>query len=370
MPILPLGSLCFCGSGKAYGECHFNKRYSNQNQLFVELGKSQSNGSSCLAIGKTGFCGKKTIRSHSIQRGRTLAAIAQDHKVYAFPTSPHGSLVGHKEDEFKPVWIKAASTFSGFCREHDIELFSSIENQGLKNNYDSARKTAYRAHCYETLSHTNAAAISKFFEEDAILDFQCNLDFTKPETANMVHYARYCWALKETFEKVLKRASMRKFYFFSVLFDKMLPFASTGSFCIETDFNGERAQDFRSVGGKFNYAQIWIIPLKDGGTYAGISGINDRNPKALIQLLQSLKGQEPKKLANLFLKLAVVHSENTFFSPAYIQELKTDQQQFLLDYFSETTLGMVSQIRLADSLSREIPLSLKANPISIFSNFR
>jgi hypothetical protein len=73
-------------------------------------------------------CTNRTIASHSIQKGGALKVIAEGSHVYRI----ENRLVEDKTNfEFKNVGISKASVFPGYCKKHDLEFFSEIENDAF-----------------------------------------------------------------------------------------------------------------------------------------------------------------------------------------------------------------------------------------------
>jgi hypothetical protein len=89
------------------------------------------------------FCQKKAIRAHSIQNAKTLDLLVTSGHVIAF--RPRFSENGPQID-FKRVGRNEASTFTGFCSEHDSEIFAPIDNNPLDTtNREHLFLLAYRA---------------------------------------------------------------------------------------------------------------------------------------------------------------------------------------------------------------------------------
>ncbi len=82
----------------------------------------------CLAPG----CGKQAIRSHAVQRSLLIEAIAEDKHVYTQPPS-FMSIMRMRAPtdpiEIELTGINNASTFKGFCSEHDKMLFAPAEDR-------------------------------------------------------------------------------------------------------------------------------------------------------------------------------------------------------------------------------------------------
>lgn len=92
-------------------------------------------------------CDNKSIkRSHTIPRGMTLDIIAENNKVVTpifiekYPVSEH--FIGVTE-----IGVGQASTFPGFCKEHEL-IFQSYEKEGVFNKEDDVIKQLYRNVAY------------------------------------------------------------------------------------------------------------------------------------------------------------------------------------------------------------------------------
>ncbi len=349
--------------------CHKLKRYRHVNELLHEQSQFILNTGSCAHYDGTKFCGNPTIKSHSIQRKRALSAIAENGKVLGFNSGPNrGKINLNEELQFSLIGNRQASTFPGFCSAHDITLFKDIESLPLKANYQTALKTAYRSQCYETIIHSNAALFLSWAHDVPTFDFHFNKAINEPEVSNMRWYAGYGWRLKELFEKIERRASTRKFLYFCCLFDTQLPFCGTGSFCIETDFTGNKLQHFSNVSENFNYAQVSVLPQENGTTFFSISAINDKNKKAAHQFIASLSNVPKHELASCALRSLIVHSENVYFKPSYINCLPYKHRQEILDRFDDSEVQQVGLEKIETALSYPLSFDLLSNAVKISTN--
>lgn len=87
-------------------------------------------------------CAKMSIRrSHTIQRSKPLQAIGEGGHVVAPIWVGDGI-------EVKPVGVKLASTFAGFCEEHEL-LFESFEKAGVILTDHEATLQIFRTLCRE-----------------------------------------------------------------------------------------------------------------------------------------------------------------------------------------------------------------------------
>ena len=112
-------------------------------------------------------CHQPAIRSHSQQKEGQLRAIAKDGKVYAISQNTY-QYIKHAEPEqrivpLKVVSIGEASTFPGYCDQHDQVIFAPIEKEPL----DPERKDQAALFFLRTISQEYAAKrqASFFFRE-------------------------------------------------------------------------------------------------------------------------------------------------------------------------------------------------------------
>lgn len=95
-------------------------------------------------------CDENSIKSHVLQKSKILKSISENNHLFQFSGKPAFSNIEQTKFHLKRVGINDSYTFPGFCKKHDTNLFSLIENQ--KIDFDN-RKThalfAYRAICQE-----------------------------------------------------------------------------------------------------------------------------------------------------------------------------------------------------------------------------
>ena len=134
---------CWCGSGQKYKKCHLNRSIEEAysiNRLIAEL-KSKTFHKECMhPDASNGSCSRKIIDAHTIQKKGPLKSIADESShVYCFRTDQNG-----KDVVSKLGWQKA-STFKGFCAEHDKAMFSPIEDELYSGSKRQSFIAGYRA---------------------------------------------------------------------------------------------------------------------------------------------------------------------------------------------------------------------------------
>src|SRR5262245_37605309 len=92
----------------------------DNDRVFAAIAKWRRNYAlqQCLADGES--CTGRVIGAHSVQRSYIMESLARSGHVYMFQTTGQGhqlALVGQR----------TATTFTGFCVEHDLHLFREVD---------------------------------------------------------------------------------------------------------------------------------------------------------------------------------------------------------------------------------------------------
>lgn len=127
-------------------------------------------------------CSKKSIASHSQQRGGQLKEISKNDEVYTMNFNMFEALT-QSASAFSLVKtrIRNASTYPGFCQNHDGPVFAAIENKPLVHNDNLQAATLFlRAITYELtrkkVAHFKTEKViancSKLLHKDVIREFE------------------------------------------------------------------------------------------------------------------------------------------------------------------------------------------------------
>ncbi len=109
--------------------------------------------------------------SHSQQKERQLRMISDNGKVYGISHNVYQHLKNAYRQgpllQVRTLGIKEASTFPGFCREHDRTVFQSIEVQDLNRNCaEQAALFFLRSVAYEYSSKRETAILFKGLQRE------------------------------------------------------------------------------------------------------------------------------------------------------------------------------------------------------------
>jgi len=98
-------------------------------------------------------CTKTAIQSHSQQKEGQLRTIAKEGKVYTLLRNQYRALKTSSADslpQLHKIGISEASSFPGFCSNHDRIIFQEIDTKALgQNNEKQSFLLFLRSFCYE-----------------------------------------------------------------------------------------------------------------------------------------------------------------------------------------------------------------------------
>lgn len=153
---------CWCGSGKKYKKCHYGREsmekqspFSAEKQLIKNYSKKY-----CLHPGASeNECNGYIVKAHTIQRSGGLSKIAENGHVLAFRPNMKTLIETGGKILPKPLGIRKASTFTGFCEYHDSSTFERIEKHPFKTEKEQCFLLSYRALCRELFTKKAAQRI-------------------------------------------------------------------------------------------------------------------------------------------------------------------------------------------------------------------
>lgn len=102
-------------------------------------------------------CNNWSINAHSISKVSSLERIAENGKLITVKSKRDDSKQ-FKEMKFEPIGVNEASTFKGFCKQHD-EVFTNIDNNNIVTHQDLFFQV-YRSMCFFMFQNDQAKKVS------------------------------------------------------------------------------------------------------------------------------------------------------------------------------------------------------------------
>ncbi len=138
---------CWCGSGKKFKRCHLQQEDDSRRLLWKNNESLRRNFSIevCLHPGAgSSNCRGGIIRAHTIRRSADLTKIAREGHVYGVISDLATLQKNGGMPLPKLIGIGQASTFTGFCAEHDRATFAPLEVEEFKCTREQAHRLLYR----------------------------------------------------------------------------------------------------------------------------------------------------------------------------------------------------------------------------------
>ena len=320
---------CWCGSGKKYKLCHLEIEEREPVTIW-ELDKDRKRLFShrrCMVPPQlTKQCGKELIQAHTVSKGKFLRSIARQNKVYSYHTSIP-NVVKKQESLVKLMSINKASTFNGFCKYHDNQLFQCIDNKPLMFDEKQCFALAYRAICRELYCKQAASQMLPVYEK--------TLDGKRPDRQlDIMHFGlstvlgnslavKDLLFLKQYLE--LHWVENKEFTLCSVVFQfaEELPFLCSGVAAPDYDFTASKIQDIADSDAIVE--NISVNALNENGKgYVIFSWAKPHT--ACARFIQSLLAETLENQSILIAQYLFKNLENVFMSPAWWDGLNSKQQ--------------------------------------------
>eukprot|EP01041_Mallomonas_annulata_P026596 gene26596-47956_t len=155
---------CWCGSGKKYKKCHLTRATEEPHpigRLIADLHSKISQKKCMHPDAGNEYCSSKIIDAHTIQKKGPLKAIADESShVFCFGRDANG------DDVILRLGWQKASTFKGFCGEHDKKFFSPIEDSTYCGSKEQSYIAGYRAVALEYFKKISVAKGLPFLNQN------------------------------------------------------------------------------------------------------------------------------------------------------------------------------------------------------------
>ncbi|TKW66518.1 MAG: SEC-C domain-containing protein [Paracoccus denitrificans] len=357
---------CWCGSGKKYKNCHLDRDVQPKENRWaaLDLNRKAFSQKKCFArdVG-LGDCEGGVIKAHTVSRGPNLARIAKNGHVLRYRTTSSEMNGNGGNLSFKRIGIKDASVFHGFCRKHDREIFSCIENEVFTGRPDQCLAIAYRtmsrelygkdasSHLRETLRDADKG--SQPFQQFIFQKMLDEMD-TGNEAARREHKATHD-AL--TAAVVASRTDMLSSLIFE--FAAPIPFMFAGAWVPLTDLHGAELQK-----GYVDELLEQVFVSSFAGESSAMICISWRNidgapGKVIAEQLIELP-EEAR--ASACLQFVMKHVENVFFNPDWFDALDKSQKAHLDQLAADglDLMGSVPAMPIRLDADFQLPPSVKA----------
>lgn len=319
---------CWCRSGEKWKWCHKDRDKQPKINIGAQLHKLnhemiKKGYCSHPEAGDT-TCGAQIIQSHSIQRNGGLKAISEGGHVISvkagnnFIEKNHGEIVPSK------VGVRSASTFMGFCDQHDNELFKPIELGITLLNEQTALLLSFRAIAMEVFLKKAAirAVVKIHRNSDNGLSFESQYKIQEHLTfyehgLKMGLSDSKSW--KATYDKIITTATFNSFRYYAIVFSDILPVVASGVFHPEFDFHDIALQKLGRVVTQYEHIAFNLTVLN--GKSVAIFGWTHPMDGPALKFAASYCALDKHEKANAAIHLALEQLENVYFKPSWWNNL-------------------------------------------------
>jgi hypothetical protein len=331
---------CPCKSGKKYKFCCFEKSKTinkkdtgyTTGRILFEAQKifKEADFETCYAFDKD-ECSPNIIGAHSLQNNGVLDKIATDNHVYNLTFEISNNLPSLK---FNKIGKNQASKFTGFCKHHDKDYFSRIEDVEYKGTGEQNFWFTFRAFCFELhrkerLSRHYSTVFKKHPNATREIQIQLNYRACKLDLKDKsFEYVR--------FKKIYESGSFDKLETFTKILPFRVGFTGTTAVAVNVDILGEKAANI------YDYDENVFIP----SLY--ISVIPRENTSLIIvsrhvedicyeNLMQKLKLTTDDELLYKYISFCLAeYSENVYFSPTLIDKMSNSDKDVIIAAFGSS----------------------------------
>ena len=314
---------CWCGSGRKFKRCHMNRHRQSPLPL-SELKEKTEIGATrlCMHADAPAGCGKTIVDAHSLQRRGILSSIARDGEVYGIDMNIIDLL---REGDFRdrPIRIRSASTFSGFCNIHDSDTFRAIETAPFTASADQCFLFGYRALCMELYKKKCTLLwipqVLDYLDRGRSFVEQHRIQRYFSDFAFGVHAgARDLTQQKALYDEVLRRRAFSEYQAYVIEFGEAPELVATGACQPEFDFDGQILANLDYTDRILNFVTYSLIPVGSGGAFVLGWMANDEPTDALVRSFEQLPDSD---VPHAVVRFVCEHCENTYFSPQWWEAL-------------------------------------------------
>lgn len=326
---------CWCGSGAKYKKCHLNREHESRPEGW-EIGKGFRQAFSseeCLAPeGLAPNCSKKIVRAHTVPKSGSLKKIARDGHVYAVNVDTKSFSDRNKMPlQIELVGINRASTFTGFCANHDGPFFSELENKPFTATDKQNFLLAYRASARELFKKKSSLALQQQnipldngLSPEAQQQYQQIKELIEVGTKKGLSDAQ---EYKEKLEEMWVSGDFSKIRYYRISIKGAPPIMTAGGFCPEYDFEGTPLQDISDLSTKSQYITVTSFFGGKNGEIV-FSWIEEDN-QVCAKFVDSLRRIDNNKIFGILVVFFVVCFENRFMEPSWWEGLGEDKRNSL-----------------------------------------
>ena len=328
--------LCWCGSGQQYGKCHRDRDEQiplKSYEIDAAFRKAFAKKYCLHPQSSSSTCSQQIVKAHSVSASSNLKNIAEDGHVLRFYYPPKAPVEARGRVTAQSIGVNKASTFTGFCKLHDSQTFSCIDQPINLLTPEHCFLLAYRALCQVVFTNAASFAASPTLRQ---------LDRGTPPHVQQAHQ-KSCsdreFSLmvglqdlhrdKAEFDRHLFGRNFEAISYYAFELDHAPQIACSIAFSPEVDFEGNQLQSLENPDIHADMCSCSIISTQRGGAIV-FAWLKETN-RASIRLIESLDRLKPYLIPSAIVRLVFECGENVFFSKSWWNSLAPKTQMMIED---------------------------------------
>jgi hypothetical protein len=326
---------CWCGSGKKYKKCHLHRENEERIQPWQidKEFKRVLEKRQCLAPDAwRKNCSFQISKAHTVPRSGSLARIARDGHVYSFPVKIQEKVKSGGTTKPQLMGINKASTFTGFCSEHDRSIFAPLETAPFTATPEQCFLLSYRAFARELFTKRAMASTMEFYR---LMDSGLTVDDqefvqTIAGALDEAHSLsdRDGKARKQVYDEILLAGSYHRVRAYVIEVKEAPPIMCSGGFCPEWDFEGHEMQDLADFD---RVPHLLTVTSFYGGHYGTIALCwLDEDDATCVHYVESLHRIGDEAVTDALISLLFTHFENIHLQPQWWEALPAGYRELIV----------------------------------------
>ncbi len=299
----------------------------------VKIIKNLKNKGRCLHFNSGEKCNKEIINAHSIQKKGLLSTIAHDGHVYVYDRNYWSLKKNEGMVSFKKNGINRVSTFMGFCKIHDHELFEPIDNYPMTPTEEQVFLYAYRSLCRELFIKENALVVAnfileKFKDNEGLFKFWSEYRIGTLSGLSSLEYH------KNIYDESLLNKEFHKIRYILFKSSKKPAIVFSNLIYPDYDFLGRRLQNLGNLNAKFDMLTVCSVQTENGWGF--LIAWHETSSKICDKYISSLitATYETNHIEDFLFRLALT-GENIAISPKWWENISKNAQDQIIRWFSD-----------------------------------
>jgi hypothetical protein len=322
---------CWCGSGKKYKRCHFNRQFEKRlpfEALFDKL-REATQKKICFHPDASATACRQIISAHTVQRSRVLGKlVGSDNHVLTFNTLDQRAYPPNAPSR---VGWRDASTVTGFCARHDSVTFAPLEQFPFVGSLEQCFLLGYRAACHEIFH--KQGVVASYETTRNLVDRGLTPELQRRAQAAL--HLSHLGAQKGLSDLVKYKTQLdhalqtRNFGVCSAVvieFAGDLSVSCSGTISPNADLSGRQLQILHLETTTIESVSISVDATPAGGVAVFVWFAGHKTPEEFINSLLAMdENQQINTLPQLFFQ----YLENTYFSESWWESLPDGKREHL-----------------------------------------